>query len=513
PPQKWDAMYDGIQRANDVLRTLKAANANDMSASDTILARAQAVFLRAFYHFELVRVFKHIPFVDESVTFAANDYNVPNVDGSGNFINPMPKIEADFQYAMQYLPATWNGDKGRANKYAAEAFLAKCYMYDQNYSGAIPLLGDLMVNGETASGDRYALQKNYFNNFNADPTAKNTSESVFAAQMSVNDGSAAATNQQGNPNGNYGDALNFPYNGGPGACCGFDNPSQDLADAYKTDPATGLPLLDGSFETGGHVIARGTWAGTLDPRIDFVMGRPGIPYLDWGPHPGDAWIRDTLNDGHFNPKKNVYALSQKTTLADNSSTYWAAVELTADNVNLIRYSDVMLWMAECQVQTSGDLGTAEALVDSVRSRAANPAYWTYINNDGTAPTFNATSYSYTQKPGTTIPADNYKIGLYPTGTFAANGAAYALKAIQFERRLEFAMEGQRFFDLQRWDFGSPGSMAAVLNNYVKVTAPLRPAFIGATFVQGKSELFPIPQNQIDIENEQGKINLKQNPGY
>ncbi len=513
PAQKWDAMLDGVQRSNDVMRTLKAANAADMTAADTLSARAQATFLRAFYEFELVRVFKHPPYVDETVTFAAGNTNVANVDASGNYVNIMPKIEADLQYAMANLPVTWDAaDKGRANKYAAEAFLAKCYMYELNYTAALPLLQDLMSNGMTSQGVKFALQTNYYNNFNPDPSAKNTAESVFAAQCSVNDGSAAATNTQGNANGNFGDELNFPYNGGPGSCCGFDNPSQDLADAYKTDPTTGLPLLDGSFQSGGHVIARGTWAGTLDPRIDWSMGRKGIPYLDWGPHPGDAWIRDTLNDGHFNPKKNVYSVAQKGTYSDATATYWASVELTADNVNLIRYSDVLLWAAECSAQT-GDLGTAEALVDSVRSRVANnPATWTYINTDGTSPAFNSVNYTYTIA-AISVPADNYKIGLYPTGTFAAQGQAYAMKAIMFERRLELAMEGMRFFDLQRWDVANPGTMAAVLNQYVQVTAPLRPAFTGAVFTKGKSELFPIPQTQIDIENEAGKINLKQNPGY
>ena len=78
----------------------------------------------------------------------------------------------------------------------------------------------------------------FYSNFN--PAQKNSSESVFAAQTSVQDNSSV--DWGGDPNGNYGDILNFPYTGGPGACCGFYNPSQDLANAYKTD-ANGLPFL------------------------------------------------------------------------------------------------------------------------------------------------------------------------------------------------------------------------------------------------------------------------------
>ncbi len=87
------------------------------------------------------------------------------------------------------------------------------------------------------------LSQTYESNFN--PAQKNGSESVFAFQASVNDGSSTATN---GGNGNTGDELNFPYNHGPG-CCGFDNPSWNLVQAYKTD-ANGLPFLDGSYNNG-----------------------------------------------------------------------------------------------------------------------------------------------------------------------------------------------------------------------------------------------------------------------
>lgn len=505
PSGKWAMMYDGIQRANDVIRTMRLATG--VTTADTIEYAAEARFLRGFYHFELKKMFKNAPYVDETITVANNNYNVDNIDASGNYIDIWPEIEADFSYAMTNLPAT-QSQVGRANKYAAEAFLAKCYMYELKYSDAKTLLSDLITNGVTSKGVKYALQTYYQNNFNPDPSAKNSSESVFAVQMSVNDGSAAASNTQGSGNGNYGDALNFPYNGGPGSCCGFDNPSQDLANAFKTD-ANGLPLVDGSFQNYPNVSQpTGAYSGNLDPRIDWAMGRAGIPFLDWGNHPGDAWIRDTLNDGHFNPKKNDYAASQKGTLSDASSSYWAATELTANNVNIIRYADVLLWAAECEVEV-GSLSQAEVYVNQVRARAANPAGWVYKNADGTPATFNATNFTYSTNG--TVPADNYKIALYPSGAFATQD--YARKAVRLERRLELAMEGHRFFDLQRWDAANPGYMAGVLNQYAKLTAAFRPAYIGASFTQGKNEIFAIPQGQIDVENADGKTHLKQNPNY
>ena len=486
---KWAAMYDGIQRANSVIRTMRAATG--LAATDTVEFKAEALFLRAFYHFELRKVFHYPPYVDESV--GVSNANVPNIDGSGNYIEIWPNIEADFQYAMANLPST-QPNKGQANKYAAEGFLAKVYMFEQKYDLAKPLLDDMIATGVTASGVKYALQTNYQENFNPDPGAKNSSESVFAVQMSVNDGSAAI----GDGNGNAGDELNFPYGAGPGACCGFDCPSQDLANAYKTD-VNGLPLLGTAFQSGLSVSdPANPYVGNVDPRIDWVMGRQGIPYLDWGNMPGDAWMRSPADDGHFCAKKNVYAKAQQGTYSDAENN-WANVELDANNVNLIRFADVLLYDAECNVLGSTvNLDQAQTYVNMIRARAASPTGMVYTNGNFDAP-------SYTYKGGST-PADSYKVSQYPGGAFTGGGPTYAMNAIIMERRIELAEEGGRWFDLQRWQAGAgpipAGYMTTVLQNYATEQAPIHPA-----------QYFPIPQQQIDAENSTGKIALKQIPGY
>ena len=104
------------------------------------------------------------------------------------------------------------------------------------------------------------------------------------------------------------------------------------------------------------------------------MGRQGIPYLDWGLHPGADWIRNPVNDGLFSPLKNVYAASQKGSFTDVGSAYWGPTELVANNVNIIRYANVLLWAAECAAD-AGDLTAAVGYVNQVRSRAVNPAGW------------------------------------------------------------------------------------------------------------------------------------------
>src|SRR5436190_20403522 len=485
-PQKWIVCYAGIQRCNDAMNTMKLAT--DITPAKQTLITAQARFLRAFYHMELKKVFGNIVFADETVS--PTNTNVNNNDQAA----VMTKIQADLDYAVANLPDTWGADVGRANKWAAKAMLAKFYMYQgtTKYATAYPILQDIIASGKTAKGDKYGLNDHYYSNFN--PAQKNSKESVFAAQTSVKDNSSV--DWGGDPNGNYGDILNFPYTGGPGACCGFYNPSQDLTNAFKTDAVTGLPLLDTYFQ-GLNVSDEGgnNYLGTLDPRIDWTIGRPGVPYLDWGIHPGTAWIRNHQNDGNKSPIKNVYASSQKDAYTDVGSAYWGPTELVANNVNIIRFSDVLLWAAECAADAN-DLTAARNYVNMVRTRAADPTGWVYKNS-----AYDAPSATYTTQ---TTPAANYKIGLYA----AFPDKAFAVKAVQFERRLELAMEGMRFFDLVRW-----GIAATTINTYIAREKAARPLKLTANFTAGKNEYMPIPQSEIDNLNSDGTIRLAQNNGY
>lgn len=494
--QRWIVLYTGIQRANDVIRTLRLAT--DIAAADTVKYVAEARFLRGFYHFEGKKMWNNFPYVGEDISYANGNLNVPNYE-NGAYINIWPQIEADFKYAVDNLPNT-QPNIGRANKWAAMAFLAKTYMYQNNYTAAKPLLDQIIASGTTSDGTKYQLATTYQTNFN--PAQKNSPESVFACQTSVNDGSATATN---GGNGNTGDELNFPYNHGPG-CCGFNNPSWNLVQAFKTG-ADGLPLLDGSYNNSPLVSdPTNLWPGTVDPRLDWSVGRPGKPYFDWGTV-DSSWIRDVPNDGVFVPMKNGYAKSQQGTYSSTETVFWGAAEVAANNVNLCRYADVLLWAAECEAQV-GSLDQAEIYVNMVRQRAANPTGFVYLNAN-----YNGASGTYSPQ---TTPADKYAVSSYPVGTFSAKGKDYAVSAIQMERRLELAMEGQRFFDLSRWDRDKPGSMAAFLNGYVAVEKN-RSGFYKinntATFTQGVNEFFALPQNEIDAENATGTVVLKQNPGY
>jgi starch-binding outer membrane protein, SusD/RagB family len=484
--QKWRAMYDGAARANAVLRTLPLAT--DISPDNVKRIKAEARFLRGHFHFELKRIFNNIVYTTDTTT------QTTNIDASGNFINTWPNLEADFTAAIADLPET-QPQAGRANKWAAKVYLARCYMEQHKYTQAKPLLEEIIASGKTSKGAPYALV-NYQSNFNA--PQDNGPESIWAFQASVNDGSGT--------NGNYGDNLGFPNGSGPGGCCGFNNPTINLANAYKTD-ANGLPLLD-DFNSGNMVsAATSPYVGNIDPRIDVVMGRPGIPFYDWGVVPRNSWIRSPSDNGWFSPKKVVYAKSQVGAVSSTETSFWGPTQMSSINVNLIRFAEVLLWAAECELAV-GTSAKALDYVNRIRTRAADPTGWVYTNG-----AYNASTGKY---DGGTIPADTYKVGLYPAGAF--DNKAYAWKALLHEERLELAMEGQRFFMLRRFD-GAPGVptnwMTTIINNYIAVEKT-RPSFYIAnpavTFAP-KYMWFPIPQTQIDVKNATGVVYLKQNPGF
>lgn len=488
---KWQSLYAGIQRANDVIRVLAKVTDGSISAEEAKQIKAEAVFLRAVFHFEAAKVWRNIPYVDEGISFQKGNYNVSNKEPVWS------KIETDFQFAADNLTST-NAFAGGANNWAAKAFLAKLYMFQYKYAAAQPLFNSIIANGNTANGQGYALMENFNDNFNA--IKKNNAESVFSVQMSVND------NAGGN-NGNAGDLLNYPQ-GGPGSCCIFYQPSFSLVNSFKTDPVSGLPLLNNwndvnmKSDLGVESNAAFTpYSGTVDSRLDYTVGRRGIPYLDWGVMPGKIWVSSQEDGGPFVPIKNVFKKADKATTSE--STSWAQV--SSNNYTMIRFSDLLLLAAEAEIEV-GSPAQAEIYVNRVRARAANTASWVKTYIDASDPS----------KGFTNIPAANYKVGLY-SGQFTAMGQDYARKAVRYERKLELAMEGHRFFDLQRYDHGT-GYMADVLNAYVQHDTHI-PGFEilymqGAKFTKGKNELYPIPQAQIDLSAQAGGApTLIQNPGY
>lgn len=465
----WRGRFEGIARSNRVLALI--AMSEDISAADAARLAGEARLLRGHFYFDLKKHFNSVPWVDESIEAA-------EISSIANSADVWSKIEADFQFAYDNLPAV-QGQAGRVNKWAAAAYMGKAKLYQKDYAGAKQWFDNVIANGVTPSGDKYALLDNYASIYNAE--FDNHAEAVFDVESANNTGSVN--------NANYFDDLNYPYNtgsDGPGNCCGFFQPSFELANSFRTKD--GLPLLDKSYNSADNEVAHDFLiessdpftpdAKPLDPRIDHSIGRRSIPYLDWIAHPGKNWIRKQDYAGPYSPKKYIYYKSQEGSLTDASS--WTR-GYALMNYTIIRFADVLLMAAEAEIE-AGSLDKALEYVNQVRARAANSDYWVK-NPDGSN-------------------AANYQIELY--GSFASK--ADATKAVQMERKLELSGEGHRFFDLVRW-----GIAADELNAYLQYESKyLVTKFGGASFTSGKNEYYPIPQTQIDI---QGSDVLSQNPGY
>ncbi len=480
---KWQAVYDGIARSNEAIQFAQSPDVKDMSDAEKKAAVAEARFLRGHYHFEAKKMWNMVPYIDEKSYSRADPKGVL----VANDKDIWPNIEADFKFASENLPIT-QSQKGRATKWAALAYLAKAQVFQKKWADA---KSNLL---QVYTGSGKTLMKEYHANHR--DITNNNAESIFEVQFSVNDGTTGG-------NGNNGSTLNWPYTStSPGrGCCGFYQPSHNLVNAFQTDDG-GLPLIgdavDGSKDTYNQVDVPNDqdikfsdpWtynnSKSVDPRLDWTVGRRGVKFLDWGKMPGSSWIRLQEYAGPFTGKKWMYYLAD-----ENSTTHATARRSVKNNYRLIRLSHVILWLAECEAEL-GNLDQAEKYVNEIRNRA---------------------------KGSTPQDADiNTKVQPYPSNTFTQKGKNFAINAVHFEQRLEFAMEGHRFFDLVRW-----GIAEKVLNAYVAKESVAGKGWDGRSFgkrayLAGKvftarNNYYPIPADEILNSQKSGVSVLKQNPGY
>lgn len=465
---KFQQCYAGVGASNVALRLINVSK--DLSAAEKGQLSGEAKFLRAHYHFDAYKMWINVPFIDENTV----EYR------QKNDVNIFPKIEADFKDAIAGLAEVSSQSSGRATKGAAQAYLARAYMFVGKYAEAKTLLASVISSG------KYALVNNFHDNFDA--SKQNNSEMLFAYKASVNDGAGESAN------GNWGDRLNMPHGNAPVTqCCGFHQPSQNLVNAYRTD-ANGLPL----FTTFNNSLANFT-ADNFDPRMDWTIGRTGEPFLDWGPHQND-WIRDGGYCGFFAPKKNVFHKAQNGTLSTASG--WSTAPNAID-IPFIRYSDVLLMAAECEIETTGgNLTLARDYINQVRARAGK-----FVQGAGTneATISQALPAPVAGVVTGTVNSTNYKVGQY---TSFANQAE-ARQALRWERRLELAMEGYRYFDLRRWND------LQTLVNYLNVEKTRRVQLYAGTQdpTTTKLKYFPLPSVEIDLSKIDGVPQLTQNSGY
>tara|TARA_R110001606_G_scaffold199322_2_gene347001 strand:- start:554 stop:2326 length:1773 start_codon:yes stop_codon:yes gene_type:complete len=473
---KWRGLYKGVAATNIVLTTL--AEVEDISDERRAQITGEARFLRGLFHMEARKMWRNPTYISDEV-FSLNDLESTKIPNDREI---WPLIEADFAAAAAVLPAT-QGDVGRPTSWAAKAFLGKAKIYQGFAANGTPntakmgeakvIFDDIINNGP------FQLMDKFEDNFKV--ATRNNTESIFEVQYAISSASGDAANR--------GIGLAHPYTD-PWGCCGFYQASQNLVNAYKTE--NGLPMLDTFNATNvssdtDATTTLSTYTGTLDPRLDHSVGRPGILYKGFKIYQTD-FVRDLSYAGPYFSMKHV---AEPEAFGQGG---WG--NLSANNYRIMRLDMIYLWLAEAEVEL-GDLERARTLVNAIRTRAANPEGFVPLATQGTD------RNDFTIEAGT--PAANYDIATYDA---AWTDPVTARKAVRFETRLEFALEGHRFFDLQRW-----GIAAETLNAYIASESQQRIYLQGRSFVAGKNEFFPIPIEAIDRSSIEGQPTLTQDPAY
>jgi hypothetical protein len=489
---KWQSMYEGVVRSNATLRLLHQVVADkpgELTAAEQASIEGEALFLRAHYHFEAWRIWGNVPYYFEDDV----DFRKPNDLGAAEVAN---LIIADLDAAIALLPNTPR-DAGRASAWTAKAYKGRVLAYTHQYAAAITVLQDVKTNGP------YALETSFDHVWTGFTSFANGRETIFAYMASSNDGEP-----KGN-NANYGERLNFPHGGSPFGCCGFHQPSQNLANFFRVDAVTGLPLA--------YTQPIATWnardaewqasaADTVDPRMDWTIGRDNVPYKDWGIH-DPTWIRAIGYGGPYSPKKTAYEQASDAF----SKVGWVGTQLSSMHIHLFRYADLLLLLAEAQVEQN-DLAGALVNVNLVRARAGVTAQG--CGSSGAAlvalyPQCASDSRLAVPINDASITWATYRVSPYPA--FATQ--AQARLAVQLERRLELAMEGQRLFDLRR--YGGAVATQTMTDYLARETLAARRSYkaVQVPYASPKFDYFPIPTVQIDLSVVGGESRLVQNPGW
>ena len=462
----WGKMYNYLSRVSLSLDILATADQNDAKIQQRT---AEMKFLRAYGHFQLKRLFKKIPFVNKP-NMQEEDYNnLSNTEYTND--EGWQQIVNDLEEAYAVLPVTQK-EKGRPTKAAAAAFLAKVYLYKAYHQDDANTNQVTSINADdlqkvveytapaiyTAAG--FGLESDLHNLFRPEEQYENGKESLWAIQYSRNDGT-----EYGNVN--FSNRLIVPcipkvHDSG----CDFYKPSHNLVNAYRTN-SDGLPMLD-DFAAVDYTVGSNE---TVDPRLFVTVGVPGTPYMfntAYMMSESNTWSRSGGDYGYFVSLKQNVDPDLTNIYLFNCDNQWAS----SMNRVVLRYADVLLMRAEAQAQLN-NTGDAITLVNQVRQRAIGMMS-------------NSVVSGYPNKYGV-----HFAVGKY-NGSYSKE---QAMKIIKMERRLELAMECERFFDLVRW-----GDAATVMNSFYTSESETMNFLKGSSFTANKNEYLPVPFEQIAASN-------------
>lgn len=465
--QLWYRLYCNISRCNRALVSLDKHGVETLGKDVNDQRIGEVHFLRGHNYFKLITMFRQIPWIDEYVF--ENDLQEQTSNTEFTYQQLFEKIINEFEIAYRLLPETVEDGGGRANRIAAAAYLAKCYLTLAWGDGYEATDGVDFINMEymkkvdeytkVVKDSRYDYLEDFGDIFL--PEYKNSKESVFAVQ----------TSNYTEDNTRYGRAnWSNMLNGCWGMwSCGWDfhKPSQNLVNAFKT--RNGLPMFDNYADEDAYPVNNMPSSQKWDPRLFHTVGMPTFPYKYEAQYTMTTDNSRTPNTyGYFTSLKDVPQRS-------GGETFEGSWQAFAMNDYVFRYTDIMLMRAEALIElgSAAQLAEARTIINEIRQRAANS-----IDKH----------IAYAK--------DYCEISLYPATYFSDK--ATARKCLQWERRLEMAMESSRYFDLRRW-----GIASKVLNAYFATEknasydgVKYGQYYQDANYTPGKNEFYPIPYNQM-----------------
>ncbi|MBD5295622.1 MAG: RagB/SusD family nutrient uptake outer membrane protein [Bacteroides sp.] len=460
----WYRLYCNVSRCNRALVALEEHGVEELGEETAKRRVGEVHFLRGHSYFKLLTMFRQIPWIDENVF--RNNLQEQTSNTQFTYEELFDKVINEFQLAYDALPEEAPDGGGRANKIAAAAYLAKCYLtiaWGDGYeaSDGIDFINEEYMKKvveftEVVRNSRYDYLADYGDIFL--PEYKNSSESVFAVQ----------TSQYTDDNTRFGRAnWSNTLNGCWGMwSCGWDfhKPSQNLVNAFKT--RNGLPMFDDYDSADAYPLNGEVNAQKWDPRLFHTVGMPGFPYKYESDYTMTMMNSRTPNTyGYYTSLKEVPQRSA-------GETFEGSWQAFAMNDYVFRYTDVMLMRAEALIEL-GRTEEARSIINEIRQRAANS-----IDKH----------IAYAK--------DYCEISLYSSADFSSKEKARV--RLRWERRLEMAMESSRYFDLRRW-----GIASTVLNAYFK--KEMNSEYEGVKYGQyyedahytpNKNEFYPIPYNQM-----------------